>query len=106
MCRCEHYTELNLTEVTRVSIDFRVIRPHELHLAPVRGADDEAPTSTPSGASEDGAGQGGERGREQARQIGSGQRTEGGAKEYFRVGRYYRRLPPMPACALTTVSPS
>ena len=32
---CEHFTELNLTSATRVSMDFRVIRSHELPMKPV-----------------------------------------------------------------------
>ena len=32
---CEHYTELNVEDTTRVSFDFRVIRPEELPVQPV-----------------------------------------------------------------------
>ena len=54
--------------------------PQELHLAPVCGADDQ-----------------GTRGAEQ--QVVTTERASGtrGAKEYFRVGRYYRQLPPVGA---------
>ena len=54
------------------------LHPQELHLAPVCGAD-----------------HGGTRGADQ--QI-TAERATGarGAKEYFRVGRYYRQLPPPP----------
>ena len=55
------------------------LHPQELHLAPVCGAD-----------------HGGTRGADQ--QI-TAERATGarGAKEYFRVGRYYRQLPPVGA---------
>ena len=62
---CEHYTELNVSDATRVSLDFRVIRTSELHLAPVRGCDDgeDAPATGVKGSA-----------------------------AYFSVGRYYSRL--------------
>ena len=62
---CEHYTELNVSDATRVSLDFRVVRTSELHLAPVRGCDDgeDAPAAGVKGSA-----------------------------AYFSVGRYYSRL--------------
>lgn len=57
---CEHFTELNLTGRSRVSIDFRVIRESEYAMRPVPGE-----TATGCAAR--------------------------GSREYFRVGRYYKR---------------
>jgi hypothetical protein len=59
---CEHLTEMNLTGVTRVSLDFRVIRAAEEARCPVPAAGD------------DGAGGG------------------KGAQRYFCEGRYYERM--------------
>ena len=61
---CEHYSECNLTDVTRVSMDFRVIRQQELAAHPVPDAAD-----SPRG------------GGKQSR----------GAGQYFTLGRYYKQ---------------
>lgn len=60
---CEHFTEVNLTGLTRVSIDFRVIRREELGEHPVAEAGDLS-KSTPQ---------------------------KEGASKYFTLGRYYQK---------------
>jgi len=60
---CEHFTSLNVSGITRVSFDFRVIRSQELPLQPVGAAEAEPGGATPTGAA-----------------------------AYFQIGRYYRRL--------------
>ena len=62
---CEHYTSLNVSGETRVSFDFRVIRSQELPVQPVSSVDDP-----PAGEARGGR----------------------GAREYFQIGRYYKRL--------------
>ena len=39
---CEHFSCLNVSDATRVSFDFRVIRPQELRLRPVASASSDA----------------------------------------------------------------
>ena len=71
---CEHFTELNVSGQTRVSIDFRVIRPQELPLQPV--PDISAPAQSTEGRGQN-----------------AGARKGKGAAEYFSIGRYYKQLP-------------
>lgn len=102
---CEHLTELNLTGATRLSLDFRVIRAQELHLQPVAGASEGGArggavregahaTAVAAGVRAVRAGamgsEGGVGGTGKEGGIGAGEGK--GACEYFRVGRYYKRL--------------
>ena len=79
---CEHFTELNVSGRTRVSIDFRVIRPQEVPRQPVP----VAPSSTEGAA-------------DKCEHAGRAQLPKGAA-EYFSIGRYYKRLPDRVAEAL------
>ena len=79
---CEHYTELNLTSASRVSMDFRVIRDAELvaHPVPEGGAVAAEPAEARTQLRRPAA----------PRPDGTASRRRG-ADEYFSLGRYYKQ---------------